>query len=88
MSTEIYAARKQRLNEGLLSLSEWCAARAAGNHDDDTTLTLLEKKASTLRGKVNAAGWRASGLTAHPATHGADEGFALPYRDVQVEEIR
>ena len=63
----IYAARKQRPNEGLHTLSEWCAARAAGDHDVVTTLTMLEKKASTLRGKVDAAGWRVSGLTAHPS---------------------
>ena len=87
MSTEIYAARKQRLNEGLWALSDWCAARAAGNHDDGTTLTMPEKKASTLRGKVDAAGWRVSGLTAHPADHLAGEGFAIPDRDIDVHEV-
>jgi len=87
MTPEINNARKQRLNEGLRTLSEWCAARAAGDHDLDTTLTMLEKKASTLRGKVDAAGWRVMGLTAHPANHLAGEGFALPDGHVDVHEV-
>jgi len=55
---DIRAAKKQRLNEGLSSLARWCDARALGDHDTDTTLTMLEKKAAALRGKVISAGWK------------------------------
>ena len=68
---EIQGAKKDRLNAGLLSLAEWCAARASGEHDTDTTLTMLEKKATALRGRVIAAGWaeidRKNALSRHNA---------------------
>jgi len=54
---DIQGAKKDRLNAGLRSLAEWCSARANGEHDTDTTLTMLEKKATVLRGQVIAAGW-------------------------------
>jgi hypothetical protein len=62
---DIRAAKKQRLNEGLSNLARWCDARALGDHDTDITLTMLEKKAGTLRGKVISAGW-------NPILHNAE----------------
>jgi hypothetical protein len=59
MSTEddiIREARLVRLNTGLLNLSEWCKSRAEGQHDQYTTLTMLEKKAAELRHRVVKAG--------------------------------
>lgn len=49
------SAKKDRLNAGLRSLAEWCIARADGEHDTDTTLTMLERKANVLRDRVIAA---------------------------------
>ncbi len=68
---EIQSAKKDRLNEGLRSLARWCADRSNGDHDTDTTLTMLEKKATALRGRVIAAGWaeieRKNALSRHNA---------------------
>jgi len=49
-------ARIKRLNEGLLSLSDWCKSRSENPHDQYTTLTMLEKKATELKHKVDKAG--------------------------------
>jgi|694.fasta_scaffold07534_10 hypothetical protein len=55
----IAEAHRERLNQGLLSLAAWCQARAAGDHDTETTMTMLERKATDVRVKVMKAGWRA-----------------------------
>jgi hypothetical protein len=52
----IEAARRNRLNQGLLSLASWCQSRAAGNHEIDTTLTMLREKAEKLPWRVAKAG--------------------------------
>jgi hypothetical protein len=52
-------ARKERLNRGLRTLASWAQSRAMGEHDDETTLTMLERKAAELRDAVNKAGWDA-----------------------------
>ena len=51
------SARKERLNRGLRTLASWAQSRAMGEHDDETTLTMLERKVSELRAAVNKAGW-------------------------------
>ena len=53
------AARTPVLKAGLHSLAVWCQSRATGRHDDETTLTMLELKATELRHRVNRAGWKA-----------------------------
>lgn len=53
------AARKARLNQGLLSLASWAQSRATAEHNDDTTLTMLEKKVAEIKSAVNKAGWDA-----------------------------
>jgi hypothetical protein len=40
-------------------LSHWCAKRAEGEHDDDTTMTMLLKKVNELPHQINKAGWMA-----------------------------
>ena len=50
-------ARKERLNRGLRTLASWAQSRAMGDHDDETTLTMLERKTAELRAAVNKAGW-------------------------------
>jgi len=55
----IAAAQRERLNHGLRTLASWCGSRALLEHDTETTLTMLEKKAAELRGKVMKAGWSA-----------------------------
>jgi hypothetical protein len=55
----INETHRERLNQGLLSLAAWCQARAAGDHDTETTMTMLERKAEDVRVKVMKAGWRA-----------------------------
>ncbi len=52
-------AQRERLNHGLRTLASWCASRAMLDHDTQTTLTMLEKKAAELRGKVMKACWAA-----------------------------
>jgi hypothetical protein len=54
------SARKERLNQGLLTLSSWAAGRAAGDHDEDTTLSMLKRKVAELHDAVDRAGWLAS----------------------------
>lgn len=55
----IALAQRDRLNQGLRALASWCESRAGMDHDTDTTLTMLEKKAAELRGKCMKAGWAA-----------------------------
>ena len=50
-------ARKERLNRGLRTLASWAQSRAMGEHDDETTLTMLERKTAEVRAAVNKAGW-------------------------------
>jgi hypothetical protein len=52
----IEAARRNRLNQGLLALASWCQSRAVDDHDIDTTLTMLCKKAEILPWRVSKAG--------------------------------
>jgi hypothetical protein len=47
------------LNHGLRTLASWCASRAMLDHDIETTLTMLEKKAAELRRKCMKSGWAA-----------------------------
>lgn len=58
-NTVLYTARRNRLNEGLRTISEWCAKRAEGNYDDSTTITMLLRKVNELPDQVDKAGWRA-----------------------------
>ena len=53
-------ARKARLSEALQTLSKWCAKRSEGDHDEDTTLTMLKRKCSEIEDSVTRAGWRES----------------------------
>jgi hypothetical protein len=55
----LYTARRNRLNEGLRTLSEWCAKRAEGDYDDYTTITILLRKVNELPNQIDKAGWRA-----------------------------
>ena len=48
--------QRTRLNQGLLTLSSWCQSRASFDHDIDTTLTMLIRKANELREAVKKAG--------------------------------
>ena len=62
----IAAAQRERLNQGLRTLASWCGSRAMLEHDTETTLTMLEKKAAELRGKVMKAGWKS--ISENPST--------------------
>lgn len=52
-------AQRERLNWGLRALSSWCLSRTADEFNVETTITMLEKKAGELRGKMMKAGWDA-----------------------------
>jgi len=52
----IEAARRNRLNQGLLSLASWCQSRAAGNHEIDTTIAMLHAKVKKLPWQIAKAG--------------------------------
>ena len=52
-------AQRERLNHGLRTLASWCVSRSMLDHDTETTLTMLERKAAELRGKCMKAGWAA-----------------------------
>ena len=56
----ITEARLARLNQALLNLASWCQARTMTHHNTETTLVMLERKASAIRAQVDAAGWVAS----------------------------
>ena len=58
-NAKIYAARKARLNRDLVIIGNWCIKRAEGNHDQDTTMTMLTKKLIKLQSDINKAGWAA-----------------------------
>ncbi len=55
----LYTARRNRLNEGLRTISEWCTKRAEGDYDESTTITMLLRKVNELPDQVDKAGWRA-----------------------------
>lgn len=57
-SEEEIAAPRVRLNQGLHTLAIWCQNRAMGDHDIDTTLTMLTRKADELRAAVKATALR------------------------------
>jgi|688.fasta_scaffold01478_38 hypothetical protein len=59
MSDTYTQARKERLNRGLLTLSSWASSRTIGNHDEDTTLSMLKRKITELCDAVDRAGWGA-----------------------------
>ena len=52
-------ARHERLIWGLITLSSWCSSRASGQHDDATTITMLERKTRELVISIDEAGWKA-----------------------------
>jgi uncharacterized protein (DUF2344 family) len=53
-------AHREQLAKELETLGAWCLARAKGlEHSPETTLTLLERKASRVRGNMMRAGWEA-----------------------------
>lgn len=49
-----------RLNRGLRTLGQWCFERAAGEHNEETTLTMLIRKVGELEEAVLRSGWAAS----------------------------
>lgn len=60
LDTAIAKARQNRLNQGLLTLSDWTSARAQKNHNEQTSLSILKRKVAELEDAVNRAGWAAS----------------------------
>jgi hypothetical protein len=52
----IEAARRNRLNQGLMALASWCQSRATGDHDIETTLTMLHAKVKKLPWQLAKAG--------------------------------
>lgn len=51
-------ARRRQLNEDLRALGAWCLSRADGDHNEETTLTMLERRAGDLRRRCLDAGRR------------------------------
>ena len=58
--TQINEARKLRLRQALKALANWAEARSDGNHNTETTLTMLERRVSEIKDQVDRAGWVAS----------------------------
>ena len=56
----IAQARRERLWEGLTTLSEWAAKRAGREYNTDTTITMLSRKVQDIIDSVDKAGWQAS----------------------------
>ena len=69
----IKASRHTRLIQGLYSISAWCASRAAGEHDDETTMTMLQKKTSDLSHAIDRAGWNAASDFLKPNAEVSDD---------------
>ena len=61
-NTNLYAARKARLNRDLVIIGNWCIKRAEGKHNADTTMTMLTKKLIKLQSDVDKAGWATTNL--------------------------
>lgn len=59
-------ARKAELNRRLEVLAQWAVARAQGDHDEDTTLTMLKRRVEQIEDGVNRAGWRAAAENLKP----------------------
>jgi len=53
-------ARRFRLKQALLALAVWAEARAGGNHNTETTISMLEHRIAQIRDQVDRAGWAAS----------------------------
>lgn len=49
---DAYAARREKLDEGLHTLAAWCIKRTVGGHHVETTLTMLERRVFELRDAV------------------------------------
>ena len=47
-------SKKELMDSKLRALATWCKTRAGGDHDTLTTLTILERKVSDLRRKVQS----------------------------------
>jgi hypothetical protein len=58
--TTISEARRTRLKQALVALAKWASARAEGDHDTETTITMLKRRASEIQDQVDRAGWAAS----------------------------
>jgi len=52
-------AHRRRLQKELQALSDWCMSRVSGKHNTETTLSLLDRKIGTIRGKVRKSGFDA-----------------------------
>lgn len=52
-------ARQDEITKRLESLADWCRTRASCEHNVETTLTMLERKAATIRSKIDKASWNA-----------------------------
>lgn len=70
-------ARKLMLAEKLTHLSTWCQARIRGDHDPDTTLTMLTRKVEEIRSATWRAGHHAL-VNWTAAREGRPASFILP----------
>jgi hypothetical protein len=59
----VEAAHRECLSRELEGLGAWCLSRAQGQHDVQTTLTLLERKTARVRERLLRAGWKALAKT-------------------------
>jgi len=50
-------ARTEKLNKEIAILLDWLRTRLHSDHDELTTLTMLERKVSTIKQRVNKAGY-------------------------------
>lgn len=48
------ATRKDAMNQALKQLANWALIRSVGDHDINTTLTMLARKAEEIRKRVGA----------------------------------
>lgn len=62
MKSAIQKARDLQTSKSLLVLADWCLRRAAGNHNERTTQTMLRRKVEELGEAVDRAGWLAGEL--------------------------
>ena len=56
----IQTARAERLKSALESLAHWAEKRAREEHNTETTLAMLRKRAVEIEGQVDRAGWAAA----------------------------
>ena len=79
-------ARRFRLKQALLALAVWAEARAGGNHNTETTISMLEHRIAQIRDQVDRAGWAASNSANIKMSNGGTPFAPSPVSNFSLED--